>query len=145
MIDYNEKMLYLQFVQNTITRMASNSFFCKGWLITLVAAFFAIVAENNTSISFLILVIVVLLFWWLDAFFLRQERLYRDLYNDAILPSPNKYILFDMNATRFKNKKNTYTKVIISTTLWPFYTFFTVVIGIMCGKDLIVKMYQCLI
>ncbi len=33
-----KKLKHLEFIQNTITRMANNSFLLKGWTITVVGA-----------------------------------------------------------------------------------------------------------
>lgn len=35
-----EKIRHLEMVQGIINRMAGNSFFLKGWMVTLVTAFF---------------------------------------------------------------------------------------------------------
>ena len=37
---------YLEFIQQTITRMANNSFLLKGWTVTLSAAIFALAAKD---------------------------------------------------------------------------------------------------
>lgn len=43
----NEKKLkHLEFLQNVITRMNSNSFMIKGWAITLVSALFVLAAKD---------------------------------------------------------------------------------------------------
>ena len=60
-------------VQAVITRMAGNSFFIKGWSVTLVAALFAL-AVANTSPSFVYLAYFpTFMFWALDAYFLRRS------------------------------------------------------------------------
>lgn len=73
---------HLELIQAVIARMANNSFLLKGWSITLVAALFAL-AEKDSNINFAVLALFpALSFWGLDAFYLRQERLFRQLYAD---------------------------------------------------------------
>ena len=45
----DKKLKHLEFVQNVITRMNTNSFLIKGWSVTLVAAIFALSAETPMS------------------------------------------------------------------------------------------------
>ena len=40
---------HLEFVQSTISRMASNSFLLKGWSVTLAAGLFALSAKDNAQ------------------------------------------------------------------------------------------------
>ena len=78
-----ENIRHLELIQTIISRMANNSFLLKGWTITLVAALFALAAKD-ARVSFAVLALIPgLSFWGLDAYYLRQERLYRALY-DAV-------------------------------------------------------------
>ena len=70
-------MKEIDVIQNVIKRMASNSFMLKGWTITLVVVSLVL---RGDKISALIAIIPWLVFWFLDAYFLRQERLFRELY-----------------------------------------------------------------
>lgn len=72
---------HLEFVQDIIKRQAQNSFSMKGWSITLASAVFAILLRQDPQpASFLIIILPAILFWILDAYYLRQERLFRKLY-----------------------------------------------------------------
>lgn len=109
----------LELIQSVIERMASNSFYIKGWAVTLVAAVF--VLEGGTDriwVAFLPLII----FWILDAYYIRQERLYRCLYSWVISNrrTTSKY-LFDLETTRFEDKVGSHGKVMFSPTLLWFY------------------------
>lgn len=77
-----EKSQHLEFTQNVITRMNSNSFQIKSWNITLVSAIFAIYATNQNPYFVLVAVFPTIMFWFLDAYYLGQERKFRGLYND---------------------------------------------------------------
>ena len=76
-------MKHLEFIQNVITRMNSNSFLIKGWAITLVSALFALAANGSNIHYVLISYIVIPVFWVLDGFYISIERQYRDLYNNV--------------------------------------------------------------
>lgn len=63
------KLKHLEFIQNTITRMAHNSFLLKGWATTLVVSIFGL---NKSDIDFRIVLIAMfltLMFWrWMLIF-----------------------------------------------------------------------------
>ena len=77
------KMKHLEFIQNVITRMNSNSFMVKGWAVTLVAALFALSDEDTNKYFYMIALIPIPAFWFLDGFFLATERRYRELYKSV--------------------------------------------------------------
>ena len=114
-------MKHLEFIQNVITRMNSNSFLIKGWVITLVSALFALAANGSNMNYVLISYIVVLGFWVLDGFYISIERQYRDLYNDVALKAEDK-IDFSMNTSIYDRGDKTWWNCIFSKTLWPFYS-----------------------
>ena len=84
-MSHEKKLKHLEFIQNVITRMNSNSFMIKGWAVTLVAALFAL--SNKTTDTehnlYLITFIPVPIFWLLDGFFIATERRFRNLYNSV--------------------------------------------------------------
>jgi hypothetical protein len=90
----------LDLIQGCITRMAQNSFMIKGWAFTLVAAIFALTADKINLIALCYVGIFIMLsFWILDAFFLKQEKLYRFKYEWVIVERPkgNNQFMFDLN------------------------------------------------
>ncbi len=117
----NEKKLkHLEFIQNVITRMNTNSFLIKGWSITLVSALFALAAKDANLNYVLISYVMIPVFWILDGFFISEEKQYRDLYNKVRDIDEDK-IDFDMNAAEFKKGSRTWMAGIFSKTLLPFY------------------------
>lgn len=111
---------HLEFIQNVITRMNSNSFFIKGWSITLITALFALAAKDANSNYVLISYIVIPVFWLLDGFYISQERKYRDLYKH-VATKIEETIDFNMDASAFKSCSRTWLGGIFSKTLLPFY------------------------
>jgi len=109
----------LRIIQDIIKRMAFNSFMIKGWAITLVVV--TLLLKGN-KYHVLIAFIPLIVFWFLDAYFLWQERMYRELYKWVIenrLKSDEN--LFDMNAYRFKNQVQSRLRIMFSITLRWFY------------------------
>ena len=71
---------HLAFIQGVITRMNSNSFSMKGWMVTVVAALAALYANGDAQcpVFYLYIAIIpVIIFWCLDAYYLMMERKYR--------------------------------------------------------------------
>jgi hypothetical protein len=96
----------LKLVQAVVTRMAQNSFFIKGWAITLIGVMLALNKDallGNAQNWFLCLLIsiVIYCFWYLDAYFLRLERIFRKHYDWLLLnkeePTRQKYELTVMS------------------------------------------------
>jgi hypothetical protein len=75
-----EKMKHLEFIQQVITRMNTNSFLIKGWAVTLVAALFALAAKEANQNYYIIAYIPVVVFWLLDSIYLSLEKRFRILY-----------------------------------------------------------------
>lgn len=109
---------HLEFIQNIITRMNSNSFLIKGWSVTLISALFALAAKDVNLRYVLISYLVIPTFWLLDGFFIATERQYRDLY-DKIRKSPKTD--FTMDVREFIKGNRTWLCSIFSKTLIPFY------------------------
>ena len=109
-------------IQGVINRMASNSFMLKGWAVTLVAGIFALAAKDADKLYFIITYVPILVFWGLDAFYLRQERLYRKLY-DKVRKQTEEEIDFSMNTNldEFKGDQTNYWHVLFSITELWFY------------------------
>lgn len=112
---------HLQMIQGVINRMGSNSFAVKGWSITLTAAIFALATAQEPHQNLLwIPYFPAVLFWLLDAFFLRQERLFRKLYNH-VRGQQEEQIDFSMDTTSFAERADSLIHVVFSKTLLPFH------------------------
>ncbi len=114
------QLAHLQMIQGVITRMASNSFFVKGWSVTLVAALFALAAAGTNELFVYLAYFPAFMFWALDAYFLRQERLFRKLY-DHVRELAADTINFSMNTTPFDEKVDSTWDVAWSHTLKLFH------------------------
>lgn len=114
------KIKHLEFLQNVITRMNSNSFLIKGWIITLVSALFALAAKDANVNYVLVSYIAIPVFWVLDGFYISQERQYRDLYK-VVATKTEAEIDFSMDSTSFCKGDRTWLAGIFSKTIIPFY------------------------
>lgn len=100
-----DRIKHLEFLQATIARQASHSFAIKGWALTVSTAIYAYTAAHLTWWLAVVALLPAGAFAWLDAFYLRQERLFRELYQDASLPdSPVR--VFDMNTAIYQHGKS---------------------------------------
>jgi hypothetical protein len=114
-----DRIKHLEFIQAVITRMGTNSFLIKGWALTLAAAFLALAVDRLSWQIALSGVVPLLCFWSLDGFFLRQEKLYRRLYEDARRPESTVEVL-SMNVGPYVAGVS-WRQVTLSRTLVLFY------------------------
>ncbi len=78
-----EKILIeeLKILQSVINRMAQNSLECKKWTLALAVGVLSLKIEAISHLYGLcVLGVLLLCFWFLDAYYLTQERLFREQY-----------------------------------------------------------------
>lgn len=77
--DDNDIRQYLQMLQDTINRMASNSSSCKNWMLTLVTALLALCVSVNELRQYVCLTVIpIFMFWGLDIYYLLLENRFRN-------------------------------------------------------------------
>lgn len=113
------KIKHLEFIQNVITRMNSNSFMIKGWCVTLVAALFALAAKDSEVKFAIIAYFTIAVFWILDGFFLATEKAFREMYNQVRVKDESE-IDFNMTPEQV-TICDLFCKGIFTKTLIPFY------------------------
>jgi hypothetical protein len=116
---------HLEFIQNIITRMNTNSFQIKGMSITIIAAILALYASSGVPIYFFVAFIPTILFWFLDAYYLQQERKFRGIYNDIVRLNKEENLLairnFEMPLQNYTGKEYSFSKAFWSKTIYPLY------------------------
>jgi len=119
----DEKLKHLEFIQNVITRMNTNSFQIKGWSIVIVSALLAIYASTKDNYFFLVAVLPTLIFWFLDAYYLNQERKFRGLYNDiaGVADKPKEIKPFAMRPDLYVGGKYSYWSAFFSRTIFKMH------------------------
>jgi hypothetical protein len=126
---------HLEFIQNAISRMTQNSYLLKGWTVTLVAATFAV----SISVASVWLVVTALFptvaFALLDARYLREERLFRRLY-DAVRRDRDKnqhekldkVEAFSMDTQPYEKDVEQIAQIMASVSILTFYGSIALVI-----------------
>ena len=125
-----EKIKHLEFIQAIITRMNTNSFQIKGWMITIVSAILALYASTKNHYFVLVAILPTVIFWFLDAYYLWQERKFRGLYNDVagLSKPPQNIELFAMRPDLYTGGNYSYWNVFGSVTIMTLYLSVIVVL-----------------
>ena len=131
-MDSESKIKYLEMIQGVINRLANNSFMLKGWAVTLVAGIFVLASKDTDKLYLLVAFIPAIFFWFLDSYYLRQERLYRSLY-EKVIADDKGVTTFSLKAKKedFDNKKNGYLRCVMSITEIWFYIPLIAVCGML--------------
>lgn len=136
--NFSEKTVaeYFNMIQRVITRLAQNSFQIKAWSATIFTAILALTFSFINIMIFIALLIVMTLFWYLDSYYLKQERLFRRLYNKKVEDyndniKKTKMKIFDMNIKNFKSIEQKVPRIMVSVSEFCFYLPFIVALVIM--------------
>src|SRR5262245_24139507 len=78
-----QRLEHLKMIQKAIDRMAQNSFLLKGWSVTLATGMLAVAVEKDKGAFAILALAPAAALWGLDAFYLRQERLFRGLHTEV--------------------------------------------------------------
>jgi hypothetical protein len=116
----DKKIKHLEMIQVIITRMANNSFLLKGWGVILTSALFALVAKDANKLFIFLTILPVIAFWILDGYYLRQERLFRKLY-DQVRGKDESEIDFSMDISSVNNQVKGWFLVCLSRAISFFY------------------------
>jgi hypothetical protein len=112
------RLKHLEFIHNIIARLAGNSFWLKGWSVTLIAAIFAVAAGDVTVYLLFVAILPALAFWGLDAFYVGQERIFRDMHKDAVA---GKLALMCMETSEYEKKWEGWVGDLFSRSVLPFH------------------------
>lgn len=115
---------HLKIIQGVIDRMGRNSFAIKAAALTVVAGLLALALGINSWRIPAIGTIPIATLWSLDTFFIRQERIFRRLYDTVRLgPAPEigSTEYFSMNTQRVQSEVNGLLGTMFSRTLPFFY------------------------
>lgn len=83
MVMTEEKRQHLEFIQNVVNRLSTNSIQLKAITITLTAGLLAVYSTTPKIFLIIVAAVQVLFFWLLDSYYLQQERKFKGIYNDA--------------------------------------------------------------
>jgi hypothetical protein len=122
----SEEVTHLEMIQGVITRMASNSFNIKAWEVGVVTGAIALTTKDRV-IGVLLAIAIALSFWFLDSYYLRQERLYRRLFNDV--RRQHGVNAFDMSAEAYQNVEQGALRTMFTKTQLAFHGPLVVTVG----------------
>lgn len=116
-----ECIAYLNQIQGTINRMAGNSASAKNWCILTMVPTLAL--KENLILTNLFYGLILCLFMSMDAYYLRFERMYRNIFNKSVSSwKEDKNIdLFQMNPFLGKDENTCWCRVFFSCTELGFY------------------------
>ena len=118
----NDTIKHLELIQGVVNRMAQVSFILKGWTVTLVVALFAVVVNSADWRYVLFGLVPVYVFWGLDAYYLRQERLFRYLYDKVRLGSTESTVpFFSLDTSIAEGSIASWWRTLFSKTLLGLY------------------------
>ena len=112
---------HLEMTQAVINRLGRNSFLLKSWSMTILVAAMVLIARENLQNQYFVLVLLlpVVGFWILDGYFLWQEQLFRQVYEEVRQQSDTD---FKMDIGKHRDKpKCSWISAIFSVTLIIFY------------------------
>jgi hypothetical protein len=112
---------HLEMIAQTISRMAANSFLLKGWSVTLLSAILALTVKEGAYRMIWVAFLPCIMFWALDAYYLRQERLFRKLWDAQRAKNQEAPTDFSMNTQPFDAQESPWAAVMFSKTLLTFH------------------------
>jgi hypothetical protein len=115
----DSQIKHLEFIQATVARLSNNSFLIRGWAITLTGVLAGLAINGDRHYVALAGLVPAISFWLLDCFYLRQERLYRKLY-ESVSKEEGEVPEFSMDVTPYTPSIK-WTQVLFSTSLLLFY------------------------
>ncbi|MFF3703857.1 hypothetical protein [Pseudomonas qingdaonensis] len=129
----DEKIAHLGFIQNVIARMGGNSFLVKGWTVALVAAILALSSSSINSGFVLIAFLPIIVFGWLDSYYLKQEKLFRELYNAVVADEP-RVARYSMDTRVVADQVSSTLRIAFTVSILPFYLLVTALLLILSYK-----------
>lgn len=109
---------HLDFIQSVISRLAASSAAAKGWGLTVATAAFGFSATMATPVVAGLGLVVVCFFGLLDSYYLREERLFRFLYDEA---RKGRVEVYSMNKDAYAQRCTQRQVVFSWSVLWGFY------------------------
>ena len=120
---------HLEMTQAVINRLGRNSLLLKSWSMTILVAAMVLIAKEHLQNQYFVLSLFLPIagFWILDGYFLWQERLFRQVYEEIRQQSDTD---FKMDLSKHRGKpKCSWISTIFSITLVIFYLIEALFVG----------------
>ena len=113
---------HLDYLQNIIARMNSNSFYVKFITITIITVVSIIFTFSDNKTVALVISLSTIPLWLLDSYYLQQERKVRAIYSN-VAEIENEYLIkdFDVPTHKITGMKFSFGKSCFSITMILFY------------------------
>lgn len=111
---------HLDLIQGVVNRLAGNSFSVKTWAVGLITVLGSLAAKDADARLSCALLLPALCFWGLDAYYLRQEKLFRKLYEKAVAGDKDAP-LYSLNPLPYVKLVPSTLKVAFSRTVAPLH------------------------
>ena len=115
-----KKLKHLEMIQNAINRLANNSFSLKSWTVIFITAVLGFAIKESDSNYIPLLLFPIFAFWGLDGYYLRQEKLFRALYN-KVRKLDEQDINFEMDTSSIEDEVVNWRSICVSRTILGFY------------------------
>ena len=125
----SKRVEHLRFIQGAIARMALHSFAIKGWSITVVSGVGALAVVQDESLIALVGLFPAIAFWMLDAYYVRQERLFRRLWDAVAQIRYEAPPRFAMETRQFR-KLDKFSGAALTFVVWGIHGLGAVALGI---------------
>lgn len=136
-----DRRQHLSFIQACIARMSSASAVAKGWALTVATATYGYAGTKGSVIVALLGLSAVLLFASLDARYLREERRYRRLYDDARTGRVTNFEMNAMAAQPGQRRWSDYQEHLILMWSWSVRDFYGFIL--LAGVALLAWLFLC--
>lgn len=123
------KIAHLGMIQGVISRMATGSFTIKGYVVALLVALMIAFSRGSLDEGFKLIVYFPFFLIFLDAYYLRQERIYRGMYS-LVAKRESVDMDFRMGPDKDEVKSISYLKCWMSVAILPFYGLLVILITI---------------
>lgn len=137
----SDKQAHLEMIQGVVNRLSHNSFLLKGWTVVIVSAMFALSAKDANPLFVYLAYFPAFVFWFLDGYFLRQERLFRKLYNCVRLKEEDTD--FSMDVSKVRDQVASWFAVSFSKTLLLFHGAIVITIALVMIMILVMPFREC--
>ena len=123
------KYKHMDYIQSTISRMSANSFYLKGWNVTIISAILALSFKESDQRIYFVALALDIIFWFIDSYYLRQEKLFRELYKKVSLIDDDNMINFSMDTDEFQKSVPSIVSIMLqNAAITPLYLSIAIIL-----------------
>ncbi len=109
------------YTQEIIKQFKVQSFAIKGFSLTFLGLLIQPYYDNPNIIIGMVYIAAIFIFWYLDAFYLRMERIYRDIEKKTEKSEIAEEFSLDYQLHQDSKNKHPMCSVMLSKTILPLY------------------------